>query len=55
MSGNVARLAVPAYLLLCLLLGGSSQGIWFSAALQTGAAILIGLLLATAKAHGVSQ
>lgn len=51
MSGNVARLAVPAYLLLCLLLGGSSQGIWFSAALQTGAAILIGLLLATAKAQ----
>lgn len=34
--------AVPAYLLLCLLLGGSGQGIWSSAALQLLALPLIG-------------
>jgi O-antigen ligase len=47
MTANAAKLFVPAYVLLCLLLGGSNHGIWQTAFLQVGAVLLIGLLIAT--------
>lgn len=41
MSERLRTGAVPAYLFLCLLLGGSSQGVWSNAALQLAAILLL--------------
>lgn len=42
MNGNVVRRTIaPAYLFLCLLLGGSTQGIWGNALLQIGAILIL--------------
>lgn len=41
MRKNLFRLVIPAYLLLCLVLGGSSQGIWANMALQLVAVAII--------------
>lgn len=43
------KLTVPAYVFLCLVLGGSNRGIWLSAILQVIAAVLIGFVALTAK------
>lgn len=41
MSGQVRRFAAPAFLFLCLILGGSAQGAWGNAALRLVAIALI--------------
>ncbi|MEJ7775843.1 MAG: O-antigen ligase family protein [Sphingomicrobium sp.] len=41
MKERLRNLVVPGYLLLCLLLGGSAQGIWSKAILQIFAVVLI--------------
>ena len=41
MSPALRQAVVPAYLFLCLLLGGSTQGIWFNLALQLGGILLL--------------
>ena len=41
MTRLLQRSALPAFLLLCLVLGGSSQGVWTNAALQLLAALLL--------------
>ena len=42
MNGSLIRKAVaPAYLFFCLLLGGSTQGVWGNALLQIGAILII--------------
>lgn len=42
MRGDIIRKGVaPAYLFLCLLLGGSTQGVWGNALLQIGAILII--------------
>ena len=40
MASRMREAVVPAYLLLCLLLGGSVQGVWFNMILQ-----LVGLAI----------
>ena len=47
MTGRWHRPLLPAYLGLCLLLGGSTEGVWTNLALQLGAIPLIALSLAT--------
>ena len=42
MSGRARQAIVPAYILLCILLGGSSQGVWGNMILQLLAVGLIG-------------
>jgi O-antigen ligase len=53
MSVSASKLVVPAYVLLCLVFGGSNHGIWFSAVLQIFAVLLIGLLVLTTKKRDV--
>lgn len=48
MNGALATFVAPAYLLLCIIFGGSQQGIWANAALQI---IAVGLLLWISIAH----
>jgi O-antigen ligase len=52
MKGMTVRKAIaPAYLLLCLLLGGSAQGVWGNALLQFLAVLIIGACLLDGKAR----
>ncbi|WP_426267471.1 O-antigen ligase family protein [Sphingomonas sp. LHG3443-2] len=55
MSVKLRQLAVPAFLLACLLLGGSPQGIWRNLILQIGGLGLIAwALMATQRSHPTS-
>jgi O-antigen ligase len=50
MTANVRQMVVPAYLFLCLLLGGSAQGIWGNMLLQfLGVAIIAWAVAAPAE------
>lgn len=51
MKDNLRSAVVPLYVLLCLILGGSAQGIWTNAVLQLLAVIILGWSL-LAKAPG---
>lgn len=52
MSPALRQAVVPAYLFLCLLLGGSTQGIWFNLALQlNGILLLVWAMLAEQRSH----
>ena len=55
MSTKLRQLAVPLFLLACLLLGGSPQGIWRNLILQIGGLGLIAwALIATRRSHPTS-
>ena len=49
MKGTLRSALVPAYLVLCILLGGSAQGIWGNMALQLIAIAMIGWSLLQAR------
>jgi O-antigen ligase len=49
MNQLAAKWIVPFYVFLCLVVGGSNRGIWGSAVLQVGAALLIGFAAVFAK------
>ena len=55
MSGRLREAVVPAYLFLCLLLGGSSQGAWSNLVLQLLALALIGWSLITPVEEPLSR
>ena len=50
MASRMREAVVPAYLLLCLLLGGSVQGVWFNMILQ-----LVGLAIVAWAALGSDE
>ena len=52
---KVRRLALPAYVLLCLLLGGSSQGVWSNAVLQLIAALMLGYVAVARRGNDLSK
>ena len=53
---NRARYAIlPGYVLLCLLLGGSVQGMWGNAVLQLGAVGLLAWAALTSEPQAVSR
>jgi O-antigen ligase len=49
MSRALRHIAIPLFVLLCMLLGGSQQGIWRSFILQAGGALLIAWALLSAR------
>uniref|UniRef100_UPI00190F560A hypothetical protein n=1 Tax=Raoultella sp. 18083 TaxID=2681462 RepID=UPI00190F560A len=55
MSAKLRQLVVPAFLLSCLLLGGSPQGIWRNLILQlAGLAMIAWALLENRRSHPTS-
>jgi O-antigen ligase len=55
MRQAVRSLVIPAYVLLCIVLGGSVQGVWGVAALQLLAIAIIGWSLLTRNAQPLSR
>ena len=52
---NARSHIAPAYLLACLLLGGSGQTIWLNASLQLGAVIILGWALVQGSAQKIPR
>lgn len=52
---SLTRAAVPAHLLLCMLLGGSGQGVWFNAVLQLVGIVLIAWAVVTRRRQALAR
>jgi O-antigen ligase len=52
---NVKKAILPGYVMLCLLVGGSSQGMWGNALLQLGAVALLAWAMLTREPQAISR